>query len=67
MPSLGHPPPRELYVPLLEWSVQLQQQKGLLDVEDLGHRLYGSRDRGGSGGDRRELRRRLDRLGDVTY
>jgi len=37
VPALGQPAPRELDGAHVEGRVQLQQEKGLLDVEDLGH------------------------------
>ena len=37
MPALGHAPARELHVALVERRLELQEQDGLLDVEDLRH------------------------------
>jgi len=34
VPALGHAPPRELHVALVEGGLQLQQEQVLLDVED---------------------------------
>jgi Icc-related predicted phosphoesterase len=37
MPALGQPPPGQLHCPLVERRVELEEQEGLLYVEDLGH------------------------------
>ena len=34
MPALGHPPARELDVPLVERGIELEQQQVALDVKD---------------------------------
>ncbi len=39
VPALGHPPPRQLDAPLVEWRLQLQEEQRLLEIEDrnVGH------------------------------
>ena len=39
MPALGQPAPGQLHRALVEWGVDLQQEKRLLDVEDRWHDL----------------------------
>jgi hypothetical protein len=39
MPALGHPPARELDRALIERRFELQQEQGLLNVEDARHDL----------------------------
>jgi hypothetical protein len=37
MPALGHPPPREMHLALIERSFELQQQHRLFYIEDPRH------------------------------
>jgi hypothetical protein len=40
VPALGHPAAGELDAALVEGGLELQEEDGLLDVEDLGHERF---------------------------
>jgi hypothetical protein len=39
MPALGHPPPCQLNIALLERRLQLEEEQSLFDVEDPNHEM----------------------------